>query len=63
MISPSSLFSPMDPESQRKRALASVYDFLLKLADEKKDSTKFIISGQKPENESAPLQNNIPPDV
>lgn len=56
----SSLFSPMDPETRRRQALASVYDFLLKLAEEKKNSENLKASDPKKESKSAPLQKNIP---
>jgi hypothetical protein len=34
-----SVFTRTDPETQRKRALAKVYDLLLKLAEEKEKET------------------------
>jgi hypothetical protein len=59
MISPDSFFTSMDPESRRKRALASVYDFLLKLAEEKKNPTEIQTLANDKED-SAPLKSNIP---
>ena len=63
MISPETFFTPIDPEKRRRQALASVYDLLLKLAREKNDLEKFLASNKEPENQTVPLQKNIPPDV
>ena len=60
MNSGNSLFHPMDKDSKRRLALASVYEFLLKLAEEAKDKPEVSIPDQKPDKGSAPLQKNIP---
>jgi len=60
MISSNSFFQPVDIESRRRRALANVYEFLLKLADEKKAATEGLNSDTPKENNSVPLQENIP---
>ena len=60
MNSGNSLLHPMDIDSKRRRALASVYEFLLKLAEEAKDKPEVLIQDQKPDKGSAPLQKNIP---
>ena len=60
MISPDSFFTSMDPESRRKRALASVYEILLKLAEEKKNKTALEARMDITDKDSAPLKSNIP---
>ena len=61
MISPNSFFTPKDPETKRRQALANVYSFLLKLADEKKDQCEADNSDTKKEADSALLKSNISP--
>lgn len=52
--SPSTL-TKADPELQRKKALAKVYDLLIKLAEEK-DSA----GTEKDKQKTVPLKKNIP---
>jgi len=63
MILSNSLFHPMDKDAKRRRALANVYEFLLKLAEETKNSPEVSTTDPKQEKDSVPLQNNIPPAV
>jgi hypothetical protein len=56
MISSSPLFQPMDKDAKRRRALANVYEFLLKLAEEKKVSPEALELEAKQEKESVPLK-------
>ncbi len=60
MISGNSLFQPMDIDARRRRALAAVYAFLLKLAEEKKKAPEILEPKLKQENTSVPLQEKIP---
>jgi len=60
MISSNSLFHPIDKDAKRRRALANVYELLLKLAEEKKVAPEASTSEPKQEKDSVPLQNNIP---
>jgi hypothetical protein len=60
MISSNSFFQPVDNDSKRRRALANVYEFLLKLAEEKKVTPPVLNSETPKENSSVPLQQNIP---
>ena len=61
MISPNSFFSPTDPETRRRQALARVYDFLLKLAEEKKNLDQSSTSDTQEEIDTALLKSNITP--
>jgi hypothetical protein len=60
MISSSSFFQPVDNDTKRRCALANVYEFLLKLAEEKNSSPNALPSEQEAQNELAPLKKNIP---
>jgi hypothetical protein len=60
MNSGDSLFHPMDKDAKRRRALASVYEFLLKLAEEAKDQPEVSVPDEKQDKNSAPLKQNIP---
>jgi len=60
MISSNSLFHPVDKDAKRRRALANVYEFLLKLAEATKDPPELSTADPKQENDSVPLKNNIP---
>ena len=46
------LFSKVDPEAQRKKALAKIYELLMKLAEEKENVTD--------KEKAEPLKSNIP---
>ena len=59
MITPNSYFAPTDPETKRRQALARVYSFLLKLAEEKKNQKEVTTSDTKQETDSALLKSNI----
>ena len=63
MISTNSLFTPRDKDIQRGRALANVYEFLLKLAEEKENTKGLPENVKKEEGVTVPLQQNIPPAV
>jgi hypothetical protein len=53
-----SLFKKADPISQRKKALAKVYDFLIKLAEEKETKPADL---NKDKSKTELLKLNIPP--
>jgi hypothetical protein len=63
MISTNSSFTPIDKDIQRRRALAKVYSFLIKLAEEKENKKEPSETVKAEEKTSVPLQNNIPPAV
>lgn len=68
MSETSHLFSQIDPEAERKRALAKVYGLLLKLADEFKEDAEVFVPSTVGEKVTEPafiqlelLKFNIPP--
>ena len=60
MISTNSLSTPIDKDIKRRRALANVYEFLIKLAEEKESKKALPETLEKEEEVSVPLQQNIP---
>ena len=64
MISANSSFTPKDKDLQRRRALAKVYELLIKLAEEREKQKALPETPKQEEVEvSVPLKNNIPPAV
>jgi hypothetical protein len=51
----------IDPDTERRRALAKVYEFLLKLAESAKGQQEASIPTNKAEIEAVALKENIPP--
>jgi hypothetical protein len=51
----------IDPDAERRRALAKVYEFLLKLAESAKGQQEASIPTNKEEIEAVALKENIPP--
>ena len=49
-------FSKLDPEEERRRALAKIYSLLIRLAEE-------LEAGNSDEEKLEPLKSNIPLEV
>ncbi len=61
MISTNSSFTPTDKDTQRRRALAKVYELLIRLAEEREKQKAIPETTKQEEIEvSVPLKNNIP---
>ena len=56
-----SVFTEKDLDVKRRRALANVYEFLLKLAESAKRQPEASTQSNKPEKETITLKENIPP--
>ena len=58
-----SVFSHLDPDIERKRALAKIYSLLIRLAEEKENKKEPSETVKVEEETLVPLKNNIPPAV
>jgi hypothetical protein len=55
------LITKIDPDVKRRRALANVYEFLLKLAESAKRQPEDSIQTNNQDNEDISLKEKIPP--